>query len=71
MELRQESYEAAQEFMARFKQLHGGLECRNLLGVDISTAEGFQRFKEANLFGTRCSGLVRDAAWLLESFTVG
>lgn len=67
MDLRQDSFAKVQELLDRFKHLHGGTSCRELLGVDISTAKGFQHFKEAGLFSTRCTALVRDAAGILES----
>ncbi|MBI5522272.1 MAG: C_GCAxxG_C_C family protein [Desulfarculus sp.] len=63
--LRQRSYGAVRELMRRFKELHGSLECRELLGVDISSDEGLRQAKEAGLFGTRCADLVRDTARLL------
>jgi C_GCAxxG_C_C family probable redox protein len=65
--LRQESYGKVQELLARFRQLHGSTHCRRLMGLDISTAKGYQRAKEANLFGTRCAGLVRDTAGILDT----
>lgn len=66
LELRRQSYGGVQEILKQFLEMHGSLECRELLGVDISTQEGLQKAKEAGLFGTRCAGLVRDAAHILE-----
>jgi C_GCAxxG_C_C family probable redox protein len=51
----------------RFRQFHGALACRDLLGCDIHTPEGKQLALDQNLFETRCRDLVRDAATIVES----
>jgi len=53
---RQSTYAATRELLARFRERHGSLICRELLGVDIGTSEG--------LFATRCPVFIRDAAAL-------
>jgi C_GCAxxG_C_C family probable redox protein len=60
------TYEKVREFAARFKERNGTLECRELLGCDISTLEGLQTFKEKGLLSTHCPKFVRDAAEILE-----
>lgn len=57
---------AVQEFAKRFKQRHNSLMCRDLLGCDISTPEGFQRAKDKGLLATICPKLVEGAAIVLE-----
>ena len=54
------------EFAGKFKQRNGSLLCRDLLGCDISTAEGMKQAEEQNLFKTTCVQMVRDAAEILE-----
>ena len=53
------------EFAGRFTDRHGSLVCRELLGCDLSTPEGFQLAKEKKLSDTVCTNLVRDAAAMI------
>lgn len=50
-----------QEFSDRFRSLHGGIDCRTLLGCDLRTEEGQQHLKEQHLHETICKGCIRDA----------
>jgi C_GCAxxG_C_C family probable redox protein len=50
----------------QFCKRHGSTSCRQLLGEDISTPEGYERAKNAKLFQTLCPSLVHDAAEMLE-----
>lgn len=60
------SYAMAREFADRFKDRHGCLDCRDLLGCDIGTPEGMQQAREQQLFATRCSQYIQDAAEIVE-----
>ncbi len=62
---RQPVYAAVRSFGEQFRDRHGSVECRELMGCDISTPEGHQRAVEQHLFVTRCPALVRDAVELL------
>jgi C_GCAxxG_C_C family probable redox protein len=53
------------ELTNRFRAQHRLLNCRELLGCDLSTPEGRQAAKEKNLYATVCNGFVRDAAKIL------
>lgn len=53
---------AAQAFMTRFREEHGTLKCRELLGYDLDTAEGREAAKGHRLSEALCTRLVRDAA---------
>ncbi|HUT96889.1 MAG TPA: C-GCAxxG-C-C family protein [Dehalococcoidales bacterium] len=53
-------------FLERFKDRHGSILCRELLGYDISTPEGLQAAKDKGLFGKLCPGFVRASAEILE-----
>jgi len=55
----------------RFKKRNGSLTCRDLLGCDISTAEGLKQAKEQGLFETTCVQMVTDAAEILEEMAMG
>lgn len=59
---KQTTNQMVQEFCRRFTEGHGSLQCRELLGVDISTPEGHARAKEQNLFREVCPVFVRSAA---------
>jgi C_GCAxxG_C_C family probable redox protein len=50
------------EFANRFISRNDFLICRELLGCDISTPEGYQFAKEKKLFATICPKYVKDAA---------
>jgi C_GCAxxG_C_C family probable redox protein len=61
------AYAAANAFSEAFRHRHGALECRILLGCDISTESGAAAAREQDLFKTQCPQLVHTAAELLES----
>lgn len=44
-----------------FRELHGSIYCRDLLGCEIRTPEGMAEAREKGLFGTICVKFVRDA----------
>lgn len=58
-------YRLGQKILARFKERHGSIRCRELLGVDPSTPEGRQWAADRGLFEELCPKLVRDAAEIL------
>jgi C_GCAxxG_C_C family probable redox protein len=60
------TYQKVRDFAARFKERNDSVECRELLGHDISTTEGLQFVKEKELISTLCPKFVRDAAEILE-----
>ncbi len=56
----------ALEFMERFKERNGTTACKELLGCDVSTLEGFKMAKQEGHFQKRCPKFVQDAAKILE-----
>ncbi len=66
---REKTYDAARAFLERFRAKHGSDQCRDLLGVDIGTAEGREAAAKAGLFRTRCPALVRSAARIVSALT--
>jgi len=62
----EKTYSLVNEFVNRFKSRTGSIVCRELLGCDISTAEGMDTAKEKGLFSSICPKYVRDAAETLE-----
>ena len=59
-----QAYDMARHFLERFEAENGAVDCRDLLGVDISTPDGSQKISKG-LFKTRCSEIVQSAASLL------
>lgn len=62
---RDASYRAVRDFAARFRELHGAIDCRTLLGVEVGSEEGQAEAKARGLFVNRCPLFVRDAARIL------
>ena len=62
---RKDVYNAVIEFTRMFEQRNGTTDCRDLLGCDITTAEGSQIAKDQKLFTTVCPRFVQDASELL------
>jgi C_GCAxxG_C_C family probable redox protein len=65
-EIKAEAKAAVKKFNELFLVKHGSLQCKKLLGVNISTPEGSAEANEKNLFNTVCAGLVGSAAEILE-----
>ncbi len=63
---KEKTYEAGQRFMRAFEKRNGSTVCAELLGCDISTAEGLVEARQKGLFQTRCTGLVRDAVEIVQ-----
>lgn len=61
-----QTYEKIQDLTQRFQQKNGTCNCRDLLGCDISTPEGYQQAKKQGLTQTKCPGFVKDAVDILE-----
>jgi C_GCAxxG_C_C family probable redox protein len=63
---KEKTYAVTRGFWSRFKERHGSLLCRELLGVDIGTPAGREVAMRSGLFKTRCPMFVRDAAEIVE-----
>ena len=64
-EARERLYGLTQEFLREFAARHGHLECRRLLGIDLSTEEGRAEMKQRGHYDI-CAPYVRDAVSLIE-----
>lgn len=62
---RDTAYQAVREFAARFRDLHGAIDCRALLGIDVGSEEGQAEARAQGLFLNRCPLFVRDSARIL------
>lgn len=65
-EARNTTRQHIQTFVEKFKERHGTIVCRELLGCDISTDKGYDHAVQNHLFDTLCPRFVRDAAEILE-----
>jgi len=63
---REKTYDAAADFIARFRERNNTVVCRDLLGCDVTTPEGFKQAKKEKHFKKRCPKFVQDAAEILE-----
>jgi C_GCAxxG_C_C family probable redox protein len=55
-----------QEFLKRFQAVHGSLLCRELLGSDISTDEGFKAARDSGAIKDRCPKFICSAVEIAE-----
>lgn len=62
------TYELVRDLTGRFQTTHGTILCRELLGCDLSTAEGMATARREGYFTERCPRFVRTAAEILEGF---
>jgi hypothetical protein len=60
-------FDRIRRFVKEFRERHGALSCRELLGIDVFTAEGLAEGRRRGLFRERCPRYVRDAITILES----
>ena len=59
-------YSKVIDFCSRYESRCGSIDCRDLLGCDISTPQGVQHARNNNLFTTVCPKMVQAAAEILE-----
>ena len=66
IEAREKTYEKVHELVKRFSEKHGSIVCKELLGIDMSTLEGYNRIEELGLFDSLCPKFIRSSAEILE-----
>jgi C_GCAxxG_C_C family probable redox protein len=64
---REKTYEVVRKFLDRFKDAHNTIICRELLGLNLDTEEGYKKAEEDRLFETLCPKFVRLASEILEN----
>ena len=57
---------AAQEFCRRFTELHGSINCSDLIGCSLKTSQGRELASEHDLFDKYCTVFIEDSCRLLE-----
>jgi C_GCAxxG_C_C family probable redox protein len=65
-ESRQETHKLVKEFIDRFTALHGSIECRELIGYNLSNSAELKAARKSGVFENKCPGFVYDAARILE-----
>jgi C_GCAxxG_C_C family probable redox protein len=60
------TYAIAKELIDEFRSHHGTVRCKELLGVDISTPEGYALIREKGIAKTMCGAFIKDAAEIAE-----
>lgn len=65
---RDKTHALVRELFSEFADYYGSVDCRDILGLDISTKDGYARAKEQKLFETVCPRFVQSTAILLEEF---
>jgi C_GCAxxG_C_C family probable redox protein len=65
-ESRQRTHKSVKKFIDKFTELHGSVECRELIGYDLSNPAEFESARESSVVHKKCHGFVYDAACILE-----
>ena len=63
---KQKTYEVSKRFADKFRARYGSIECKALLGCDITTPEGMTEARDRKLFSTICAEYVSAAADILD-----
>jgi len=65
-ESRQKTHELIKKFIDKFTALHGSIECKELIGYDLSKSSDLESARESGVFQNKCPGFVYDSARILE-----
>ncbi len=65
-EAKDKTYALCRELVNQFTARNQSIRCKDLLGCDISTPEGYKLAADKMVFRTICPKLVKDAAEILE-----
>jgi C_GCAxxG_C_C family probable redox protein len=65
-ERKEATYAAIQKFSKEFTTIHGTMNCRELINVDLKTEDGHRILKESNLSENVCEKCIIDAVKLTE-----
>ncbi len=64
---RESGFAIGTDFIEEFESRHQTIDCRDLIGCDLSTADGLKRFKDAGIFQNICPHWVKEAAEILDT----
>jgi len=61
------TYEIGKKFIDKFESVNETIKCKELLGCDISTSEGYEKATSNNVFNDLCPKFVKDSAEILNT----
>jgi C_GCAxxG_C_C family probable redox protein len=62
-----ELWSSIRQFVTEFKERHGAINCRELLGVDVFSEEGRAEALRKDLFAERCPNFIRESITIIDS----
>ncbi|MEE8620182.1 MAG: C-GCAxxG-C-C family protein [Dehalococcoidia bacterium] len=62
----QRTYTLVKEFIDRFTALHSSIECKELIGYDLSDSGELSLARDSGVFQNKCPSFVYDSACILE-----
>ena len=65
-EATQRTYTLAREFIDRFTAIHDSIECKELIGYDLSNPGELSLARDSEVFQNKCPSFVYDSACILE-----
>lgn len=65
-ESRQRTLKLVRKFIDEFTALHGSIECRELIGYDLSDSAELKLARKNKVFQDKCTSFVYDSARILE-----
>ena len=68
IDVRIKNYDIAKDFCKKFKELNGGMDCKDIIKFNLANLEERQKAQEQNVFKNRCSNVVKQTVSLLEEF---
>lgn len=68
-ELKSQAYGSVNELIREFVAEYKTTECIDLIGCDLNTPEGSEKFKEENVMENVCAGCVQKAVKIVEAIT--
>jgi len=63
--VKETTFQYIQQFNKKFVELHGSTICKELIEIDISSAQGLEIARETGVFKTRCPYFVETAVTLV------
>ncbi len=71
MNLKSRAYGSVKEIVREFVAEYETTNCKELIGCDLNTPEGSEKFKDEKIMETVCAGCVQKAVQIVESISMG
>ena len=59
-------YNISSDHIQEFKEIHGSINCKDLLGHNVAYSDDMEKINEQNLFKWKCPAFIRDSAQIIE-----